>query len=72
MVLHICTVPSGKVPGGGPNGRALKIQFKIDGEGSDDNLHLQIRVLFVELESSFLFSYIHEILFVKCNPTADN
>jgi hypothetical protein len=38
----ICTVPSGKVPVGGASGRALKIMYKLSGEGLDGNIYLQI------------------------------
>lgn len=70
--LLFCTVPSGEVPGGGAVDRALKIQRKSGGEGPSGDLNSRIGVLIVKVEDYFVFPCYFVILFVLCNPTADN
>jgi hypothetical protein len=67
------SIPSGFVPGDLVGGHDLKFGCKLGGEeGRDCILSFLLRVLFRNLGDYAVISFISELLYVFCTPTADS
>jgi hypothetical protein len=68
----VCTTPSGLVPGGGVDARDSKLLFVVGGVGPDRFLCFCFKVLYAKSEDGVVISAFFGVLFVLCNPTAED
>lgn len=67
--VHIDSDPSGPVPGVGEDGRDLRHQSVLGGEGPDSGCIFRSMVLFAFLEGLCVTCFLFGVLLVSCNPT---
>jgi len=65
-------VPSGFVPGDEVAGRDWKRRRELGGDGPDGFSVSCFRVLFAKSEDLVVFSFFVDVLYVKCNTTAQS